>query len=223
MNHDEIILRLDNPTIIRLLSPRFGHRGVYGNFQWVATKDLVEWKVGEISALSFALNDREVTLGRIKHSWTCCYEHLMACNIEESLLIEKTIEFPIIKGEDQYKVTKGFIDIILHIAPESAGPYRVYEDVEPHEYIIEVKRAEDFKDFGAVLQQIKEYREYYISYGVHRWKSKIISRENRPNSQSNNYQNVFFCVLSTNIPPTIKKLFEEQGILCLELDNEKSD
>ncbi len=128
------------------------------------------------------------------------------------LNLRTTFEFPIVKGKGQYMCTKGFIDLIVHCCPQiNDGDTALnWADSEAEEFIIEVKTVRDFEDFGSILRQIKEYRQFYNSGGVAQFNSKLISSFPRC---------TYFCVLSTIIPNDIKDLFEKEGIICLELIN----
>ena len=87
------------------------------------------------------------------------------------------------------------------------------------EFLIEIKKEEDFQDFGNVLRQIKEYREYYLTGGVQKWDSHILSAKQRGDYSYQFYREKMFraCVLSTKIPEPVKELFKGEDILCLEL------
>jgi hypothetical protein len=75
---------------------------------------------------------------------------------------------------------------------EFVGKERGNFSVGPNKMFgIEVKKEEDFVDTGAILRQIKGYRIF----------------EDR----------IKYCILSTKIPDDKKKVFEGEGILCLEI------
>jgi hypothetical protein len=213
VNHNDIVLELTKDKLISILKNKFGKRECWSQFHWVVKDDINTWELEKISHLLKNLGEEKFNnLLDIKTKFTEASNFIRNLKEEESLEIDKTIEFPIIKGEGQYKVTKGFIDLIVHCKPIKKRNFLSYEKDELMEFIIEIKKEKDFEDFGNVLRQIKEYKEYYNSYGMVRWVSKII--------EENNYYKpttTFFCVLSTNIPEKVKKLFEEEKILCLEI------
>lgn len=104
--------------------------------------------------------------------------------------------------------TKGFIDIIVHCQPIKSVAFSTYKWACTKAFIMEIKTEKDFKDFGAILRQIKEYREYYNNGQIKKWKSSLET----PYSTR-------FCVVSTSIPFNVKDIFENEGSLCLELDS----
>ncbi|MDP2671973.1 MAG: hypothetical protein Q8O68_00500 [Candidatus Daviesbacteria bacterium] len=216
MSHDEIVLSLTDEKLIMLLNPLYGEQGIWSNFSFVVQKEVGEWNIGETRMIVNIYNTAEyqsISLDTIKTNFTKAHDFINTVPLKESLTISKTIEFPLTKGEQQYKVTKGFIDLIVHIKPIQVLHYSTYSNTGPTEVVIEIKTEKDFIDMGQILRQINEYKCYYDDkWSCKQWHSPLIpSREIE--------QRRVYAILSTKIPPNIKKLFEAEKIICFELDN----
>lgn len=213
MKHDDIVLELTDEKLTLLLCDRFGSQGNYSAYHYVINEEIGEWSLNNVkrvldnSTHNGAILNLNVIQKAYKNSSRLVEQRLK----KDSLLICKTIEFPLIKGNNQYKTTKGFIDLIVHCQPFMVGKFMCYNDEGPVEFVIEIKKEKDFKDFGNILRQIKEYKEYYNDQSTKRYCSSIIPYN------TSSIERVF-CVLSTKIPEKIKKLFKAEGILCLELN-----
>lgn len=224
MKHDDIVLELNNEKLILLLNNKFGEKNTWTNSNcwWIIQEKIDNWNIEMIKNLPE--RTEKTTIKELKENQTKAHEFINNLSIEKSLTIEKTFEFPIVKGEAQYKCTKGFIDLIVHCKPIQEGLFYSYLDPKPIEFIIEIKKEKDFNDFGSILRQIKEYKEYYDGYGVKRWTSNIILINDKyPLHLNTPIKERVYCVLSTKIPFKIKELFEEEGIMCLELDSLKKE
>lgn len=242
MKHDDIVLSLTKAKLALLLSPQFGEKGSWSTHHWVNQKELNDWTKEEKDSFleSFNAKVREINRARtsykdkldipfrnysdlknLKEGTKMAHDLVMKVPKEKSLVIEKNVEYPIIKGQGQYKITKGFVDLIVHCYPFKFCEFASYQNIrynELMEFIIEIKKEEDFKDFGSVLRQIKEYKEYYETEGVKKWTSKIINNK-YDGWRSEVRMETIYCILSTKIPEGIKELFADEGILCLELDS----
>jgi len=215
--HDEIVLQLTNEKLIELLKRFFGERGVWSRFNWVIDEKIEDWNLKNNKDLleiygikDYTTNNpyNEKTLKAIKKEITKDREKITNFNLIDSFEIKKTFEYPLIKGEKQYKCTKGFLDLIIHLKPICIGEFCCYGEKDAIEFIIEIKKEDDFNDFGSILRQIKEYRTYYED-SCEMWCSDIIGSYGRHKR--------IYCILAPNIPKDIKKLFEEEEIQCLEL------
>ena len=225
MKHDDIVLMANKENLVRLLHGYFGKRGCWSSFHWVVNEEVEEWKPTKVCELfSYLLThghrheteiDRFNTLSELKEMFGKASKVINELPLECSINIEKTLEYPLIKGEDQYKCTKGFIDLIVHAKAARGLEFTTHEIKTSIEFIIEIKKETDFKDFGAILRQIKEYKEYYGGYGVKRWESDIIPKNDVHVPEVDRR----YCILSTKIPENIKEVFSDEKILCLELDN----
>ena len=219
MKHNDIVLELKKDKLALLLSHKFGKMGCWSPFHWVVDKKIDDWTQPETAHLLQTLREETFdNLQDIKNKFIESSKFIQGLSKEESLQIDKTFEFPIVKGENQYKFTKGFIDLIVHCSPVKSNQFLSYQKDNPIEFVIEIKKEKDFDDFGDILRQIKEYREYYNTYGIKRWTSQVMptNEEHRYGNSGNDF---IFCVLSTKIPNNIKELFEDEGIMCLELDS----
>lgn len=218
MDHNEIVLQLNNETLALLLYKQFGDQGCWSAFHWVVNQEIKDWNINGMMQLCQVIEKRkdmgnDLSLEHIKQIFTASRNFIQKLSIVDSLRIEKTFEYPVIKGEGQYMATKGFIDLIVHCHPITDTVFSTYQQSnDSKEFIIEIKTEKDFKDFGAILRQIKEYKEYYNSWGVQRWTTTLIPE----NSYDN--KNRKYCILSKSIPQDIKTIFENEKILCLELD-----
>jgi len=205
--HDEIVLRLTNEKITKILIEQFyGEEGIY------LKEDQCFIKINEKTFPYIKRDDKTYVYSNELQENFKILKKLKERD-DNLLIIEKTIEFPLIKGEFQYKVTKGFIDLIVWGIQKKGEEMRIspFAKEDIIEFIIEIKTESDFKDFGAILRQIKEYREYY-NCTCKNWAPKgHHPRDTRSRA---------YCILSTKIPEEIKKLFSSENILCLELDKD---
>lgn len=220
MKHNEIVLSITKVKLNKLLGRFFGEKkGEWSQFHWVVDEEIKDWKIDVVKDLFQLYKNFETSpnLEELKKEFTKDKESINNIKVEESLEIEKTIEFPLIKGEGQYRTTKGFIDIIAHCKPITKGTFSTYQESEVKEFIIEIKKEEDFIDWANILRQIKEYREYY-SWGCQKWESRFI-KYGEGYCRQPNFKRIF-CVLSTKIPQEVKEIFEEEKIFCLELEGE---
>jgi hypothetical protein len=206
--HDEIVLALTDDTLKSLLIPHLSKQGEWSKFHFAVQKEVPEWSLEEVNSI-FASNyfNLDLTLNQIKQRLVSSKTEIFRLPDNKKIDIVKTLEFPLIKGSGQFKCTKGFIDMIVHCQPISSLSFCNFQSDKPTEFVIEIKIEKDFSDFGSILRQIKEYREYYV-YGS-QWESKQVSMFVHRNTQ--------FCVLSTKIPDNIKKAFASEGIISLEL------
>ena len=219
MKHNDIVLKINKERLALLLCHKFGDMGCWSPFHWVVQKKIDDWKQEETAHLLQTLREETFdNLKDIKEKFVEASKSILELSKEKSLQIEKTFEFPIIKGDGQYKCTKGFIDLIVHCRPIRIHQFSTYQKDNPIEFVIEIKKEKDFDDFGDILRQIKEYREYYNTYGIKRWTSQVMPT-NEEHRYGNSGKDFIFCVLSTKIPNNIKELFEDEGIMCLELDS----
>jgi hypothetical protein len=239
MNHDQIVLELDDNVLSLLLSPQFGKSSCWSSLGFFLTDKEPEDLTAEqikllIQAYSHTISEnvrgivnglgadvrfrnKEVIewLREVKKDFYFDYNRFMRYfNRLNSpkLNLKKTLEYPLIKGDGIYKCTKGFIDLIVHAKPITEGPFSTFKNSrQVQEFCIEIKTEKDFGDFGAILRQVKEYREYYKT--CQSWSSKLTDNlDYRYDSKQ-----TIFCVLSTFIPSKIKDLFFNEGILCLEI------
>lgn len=218
--HDEIVLEITDEKLILLLNKHIGNFGCYSDFHWIIDDDCLDWKINKIIPFFTMPFIHEYfhnePIRNIKKAFEKCRNIIKNIPLNQSLLIERTFEFPLIKGSNQYKCTKGFIDLIVHCVPMNSGLFATYEKLYFNEFVIEIKKEDDFNDIGAILRQIKEYKEYYNN-GTKQWETSL----------KKNYNNLttrrFYCILSTKIPENIKDFFLREGIICLELNtlNEK--
>jgi len=216
LSHNDIVLSIDDDMLISLLKKEFGEKSCWSSFHWITRLEIPDWgleKIKELNNPSFHIEQLEEldTLQRVKDKFERSSRIIEDVDLKSSFLIEKTFEFPLTKGEGNYKCTKGFIDLIVHIKPFSKGDFNCYKEGKTMEFIIEVKKEKDFEDFGNVLRQIKEYRAYYNNENA--WTSNLI-KESEYDSKD-----PIFCVLSTSIPNNVKKIFESENIKCLEVRN----
>ncbi len=233
MKHDDIVLGLTKKKLVLLLRKSFGEQGVWGTdcTQHCTKGKIEEWNkeetlqlISDFEKLRTQENKESEnlkTLQDLKDNLKESKKLIENLSAEESLNIERTFEFPLIKGEGQYKCTKGFIDLIVHCSPISSFLYSSYKKSDVVEFIIEIKKEEDFKDMGGILRQIKEYKEYY-DWSVKKWDSKLFCQTNSCNYDTSIKRRIY-CILSTKIPKEIKELFLEEEIICLEIGNLKED
>lgn len=131
-------------------------------------------------------------------------------DLKNCLKIEKTFEFPVVKGKIDFRTIVGYIDLIVHTHPYSFTEKEIYDEEKAKEFIIEIKTENDFDDFGKILRQIKKYKTHYLN-------SSYFNKQFESGININSNYNKYFCLLSTKIPPKIKQLFEDEGILCFEI------
>ena len=227
-SHNDIVLKLDKITLIKIFNSYFGDKNSWSKFHFIHQKEPKDYTLEEINKINDRFlgeiqnvdTTRKLKLSELKEVYTRHNKEIVETDIINSLVVEKNFEFPIIKGEDQYKVTKGFIDLIVHLKPLKIGDFSCYDIEKPKEFIIEIKKEKDFKDFGSILRQIKEYREYYYSCGVKQWDSKIMNKGDRKYSQYYPEENTsYFVVLADKIPEEVKELFTNEKIITISLDD----
>ncbi len=227
ISHNDIALSLTDEKLIRLLSPIYGKKGCYdqefdidGINCFFIDKEVKDWSVDEKEYVRQQLSSwgtKEVDFDEAKLLQTQAIKNIRNLKLKDSLFIDKTFEFPLIKGNNQFMCTKGFIDLIVRCSPNKCGLFSTFP-IPVKEFVIEIKKEEDFKDFGNILRQIKEYREYYLN-GCARWGSNF--NLNYKNKSVLEPFSIFFCVLSTRIPDMVKEVFEGENIYCLETEKPK--
>lgn len=214
MKHDDIVLSLDDKKIAKLIlnSKVLGEQIDLENVFTDETKTRIKNSI-LIKHFKYLIENNRLTIENHEFIIKCLnglinYKKEYIRNEYDTLIIHKTFEFPIIKGRGEYKITKGFIDLIVQCRSASCGCASLYQ-IQKAEFIIEIKTEKDFNDFGSILRQIKEYKEYYNDNSIKKWQRTIdFDKPER-----------FYCILSTKIPEEVKKLFRSEGILCLELDS----
>lgn len=223
--HDDIVLSLTDDKILELIRPHFGARGAWSEFAWFLEKPHELWTIDDLTYFIESHKDWAVSSFRKPISQISLEDlEQRLLKIKEivhegaDLFMEKTFEFPLIKGSGQYKTTKGFVDLIIHARPRVVTSFSTYPNDALREYVIEIKTESDFKDVGQILRQIKEYRNYYGSgySSGSSWCSDVSSRCNTWRWSSNE-KITFFCVLADKIPDKVKPLFENEKILLLDL------
>lgn len=212
MKHDEIAMSLDDEKLNLLLHPFFGRKGVWSPINFDFSKEVEEWTFNNVGETKI-INMCDDSLKNVRNVLINSHNEIEKTPISESLQIEKTFEFPLIKGEGKYRCTKGFIDLIVHAFPKECNKHYCYDDCAK-EFVIEIKKEADFNDVGAILRQIKEYREYYSGSGVKRFDSRFAIRIDRSYYSSNSF---YFCVLADKIPEKAVKFLEGEGIKCFQL------
>jgi hypothetical protein len=231
--HDEIILRLTDDVLIGLLKRFYPQidKNAWGNklLHTLCKNPCDNWRMEWIRDLLDCSKMEGVSEDDSTHSKR--FDHLSfkeiqldllaiklaALHAEPGFIIDRKFEFALVKGDGMYKTTKGFADLIVHVVPYGWHlDFKSFSrDLE--EFFIEVKTEKDFKDFGQILRQINEYREFYDN-GCTRWTSKFSDDYYREHNWIRRLKpKCTYCVLSTKIPDNIKALFEREGIACLEI------
>lgn len=225
-SHNDIVLKLDKITLMKIFNIYFGAKSSWSGFHFIHQKEPKDYDLMEINKINNKFFDEtklqgiNLKLSELKEVYTKNNKEIVETDIINSLFVERNFEFPIIKGEGQYKVTKGFIDLIVHLKPLKIGDFCCYKEEQPKEFVIEIKREKDLKDFGNVLRQIKEYKEYYYTPGVMQWNSYIINQENRIHYRRfGNKRTSYFVVLADKIPEEIKEIFTNEDIITISLND----
>jgi hypothetical protein len=211
--HDDLQIKISNKEkIINLIGKEqikkiWGERGTWGN---KVCHDIInnDFKNTSILLLHDFLTEfkhnENITLGIIHDSLTLQKDQLQHLDQYESFLTTIENERPITKGQNQYKVTKGFVDVFVTMTPNKTKHFSSYQDRKyTHIFIIEVKTKKDLEDLGAILRQIKEYREY-LNYNSLRLDFEIASD-----------QHIDYCVYVEEITEVQKKYFEDNHITVL--------
>ncbi len=217
--YDKIVQELNKDKLCKLLSNYFGEKGVWSGFHFLLSKETGDLNIKEIdnlktSLLQIGLDLDEVnnlTLDSLKFKCALNSKFIKDLKDNETLNIEKKIEFPIIKGEGQYRCTKGYLDLIVHAKPKIKGLFSSYENQEPIEFLIEVKKKEDLNDVGSIIRQINEYREYYKSYVCSLYSSKIIDNDGRKQK---------WCLVIDEFNEDYREMFEDENIEIIDLSKE---
>jgi hypothetical protein len=229
-SHNDIVLQLDKITLINIFNKYFGEKSSWSKFHFIHNKEPKDYTLEEINQIvnrfQFELDKtKSLRLTELKEVYSKQNKAIVDTDIINSFIVKTNFEFPIIKGENQFQVTKGFIDLIVHLRPLKIGDFTCYNNDKPQEFIIEIKKEKDFDDFGSILRQVKEYREYYYSYGVKKWDSEIMKTEERKFSLYYPTGNTsHFCILADKIPERVKEIFNNENIITISLaDFKKSE
>lgn len=195
--HDEILLRLTDEKLKKI----------------ILTKFFMNEKIGCWCILGIGNQDYGNIEGFNTKQITTAFEMINNLKKIDSIHFEKTIEYPLIKGDNQYRVTKGFLDLIVHARAKIKIPFATLKYPAPKEIIFEIKKESDFKDVGKIIRQIKEYREYY-GKTCKKWESKITKMDD-------NIQKIFdiWCVIADKIPDKYIKLLEGERIYTVSLED----
>ena len=208
-DHDDILFELTDDILLKLILGYFGKMGCWSRYHWALQKEVAEWTEDQRTEILGSFPDgKELSCEQAQIQLSEEYYSMQGKQANESIEIRKTFGFPLIKGKNEFKVTKGFIDLIVQGKPVSTDHFAIYNSECIHEFIIQIKTENDLRDFGPVLRQIKEYREYYDMPGVSSWESDFTR-----------YYDIVrhYCVLSTSIPKRMQKIFCNENILCMEL------
>ena len=209
--HDDIVLELTDDVLKQLVKRFLGKRACWSKYSWLLDKDVDEWTDYEKKLARSLYPSSEVeSYEHAQIRMQLDFHQVHSLTFEGSLELKKTFEFPLIKGEREYCVTKGFLDLIVQVKPFSNCCFSAYKLKSVREFIIEIKTKSDFRDFGSILRQIKEYRAYYEGRSVERWTKGF---------QSTYASDRYYCVLSNTLPPRIQAIFSNENIFCLELDS----
>ena len=213
--HDKITMKLTEKILKKMLVNKFmGEQGAWSQSEdkFIVEKHIGSWTFEDTEAF---LKKHEDFLGCdlpftiLKQRQEKAHQEITNMTFEESVFLDKTFEFPLIKGEGQYKVTKGFIDLIVHIQARQSGLFWTYQSKNIYEFVVEIKKEEDFNDMGAILRQINEYKSYYRN-GCGEWISSITTLTSREIT-------TLFCIIADKIPDEHKKFLESEGIDCFSL------
>lgn len=213
--HDEIVLRLINKEyLMDLFFPKIAtHYGAIGTwskyhsiFNNKTFEEVSQGKSTIYLSLYYELDKEQYIENQKKYY--ILRDAINKYNLNDyPKLFELTtyFEYVLTKGENHYKTTKGYIDLIIVVKPKwnENDECNIFKNMLPIEFIIEIKTEEDFKDIGSILRQIKEYREYYEGGSIKR--------------ATNNSAKRYFILLSTKIPIKVKSLFENEDIKCIEI------
>ena len=213
--HDEIVFSLTKEKIIELLAEKlYGEKGSWSPYHEIHRKRLEDINLNLIKQIQ--LIEGDISLGKLRKSIMENNEEIEKIPINESLEIIKKIEVPMVKGEGKYKVTKGFLDVVVDIKPKINGFFSCYENKEPKQVIIEVKKEEDFKDVGSIIRQLNEYKEYYF---LNPTNSEIFDIEGYSRREKT------FWVIYSNciIPKMARQMLEEEGYIVLQESYLKED
>jgi len=226
-SHNDIILQLDKITLINIFNSYFGDKSSWSGFHFIHQKELKDYTLSEVNQIVQKFREeidktKDLKLSELKEIYSKHNKAIEDTDIINSLIVKTNFEFPIIKGEDQYQVTKGFIDLIVHIKPLKIGDFCCYKNEEPKEFVIEIKKEKDFDDFGNILRQIKEYREYYYSCGIKKCNSEIMEDDERKyNPRYPQEDTSYFCIIADKIPEKVKKIFDNENIITISLADYK--
>jgi hypothetical protein len=214
LSHNDIVLKLDDKILINIFKDYFGIKSSFSAFHFIHQKEIKDYTMEEMNLMSSKFLKEELIktkIDTIRHLYILANKQIIESSIEDSFEIDTNFEFPLIKGEGAYQTTKGFLDVIVHMKPLKIAEFCCYKNESPKEFIIEIKKEKDFEDFGNILRQIKEYRVYY-NYSCQKWNSDIISKFSIS-------RNTFFVVLADKIPDNVKKLFNDEDIITISLND----
>jgi len=222
--HDKIVRGLNRKNLCKLLSPYFGEKGCYSpDSSKFLSKEVEEYTFNEIKSLDTLKlykvngNDEDINYYSLKDLKEKHHDHkklIETALIEDCLNIEKKIEFPLIKGEGKFRCTKGYIDLIVHAEPIRLGFYSSFGNLEPIEFVIEVKKKEDLNDVGSIIRQINEYKEYYKDYVCEKYSSNILD------NRADDYTKRIWCLLIDEFDESYRDMFEDEDIKIIIFNEE---
>lgn len=205
--HDTIVFSLTEKKIIELLGEKlFGNKGSWSQIHEFHKDKLEFIKLSSIKKILTLKED--FTIGEIQEMAKKDNEEISNLSLENSFEIKRIIEFPMIKGEGQYKVTKGFLDIVVDMKPKKRGFFCCYQFEHPLQIIIEVKKEKDFEDIGAIVRQLNEYKEYYFYNPSN---SEIFNLDGYTRKERTIW--VVYC--DKEIPNMARQMLEEAGYIVL--------
>ncbi len=218
--HDEIARTLNTKKLCELLSNYFGgDEGSWSSHHFLLNTKLKDLKLNEVKILLDGMFNLDPPLENVfdmslENVIRKCFEDnelIGKLNINNSLEISKKIEFPIIKGENKYQVTKGYLDLVVHAKPIKKGFFSVYKEFQPIEFAIEIKKKEDLKDVGSIIRQINEYREYY-GKSCKYFGSEIINEDESRKTK--------WCLLIDEFNEDYREMFEDENIEIIDLSKQ---
>lgn len=178
--HDQIVRSLNKKKIIELFAENiFGKVGVWAptsinDFVNNGSKDLKLSSIGEICSFPWVDIFQPESFEEIEKINGLTFKNLreklkedkvriIKKSVYDSIEISRSVEVPIIKGEGQYRTTKGYLDIVVRMKTVQEGIFGCYQERDKKQLIIEVKKEKDFEDTGSIIRQMNEYKEYFKS------------------------------------------------------------
>ena len=139
-SHNDIALQSsDKITLINIFSKYFGKKECWSQFHFIHSKEIKDYTLSDIDKISIKYKDvtsSSYTIDNLKEIYSEHYKSIKDTSIIDSFIIKTNFEFPLIKGDGGFKVTKGFIDLIVHLKPLKIGEFCCYPIEHPQEFVI---------------------------------------------------------------------------------------
>lgn len=222
--HDEIIFSLTEEKITELLAERiYGKKGSWSKYHDIHRKELKDIPINLFAKAIFnnlgiyevnKLENKEYipekipSIKELQEIYINNNNEIEDTPLNKSLIIKRRIEVPLTKGNGQYQTTKGYLDIFCLVSPKKIAEFSCYQEDEKAAIIIEVKQKNDFKDVGAIIRQLNDYKSYFGEWEYGEFNEHIRKK-------------IWVVYSDEEIPKLARDMLEKEGYICLDEGGEK--